>query len=247
MTIPWYSTFLVVAAALAVVAPGSSALAQGVPETDIKANIKATPSKAGTKGDPRGHALHGTVKLTTEPGFDPPIVTGAEILIGRGFVWNGHRYPKCSKRTLDRRGPKGCPRESIMGTAKGTARADTVITHPDVVFVNGGSKRSYAYTTLYHPALVQEPIVVRSKKMRGRWSYRESFRVPKTLQVVAGVPIQMTGLRFRMGGKRYAPEWITSTSCPRGGWRYRAKVRYLYDLTGRRDVDMVKGRIPCRR
>lgn len=223
------------------------AMAQDLPETDIAVSVKMTPSKAGTKKRPKGIALSGTAKITTEAGFDPPIVTGLDVLMGKGFVYNGDDYVKCRKRTLDRKGPRGCPRKSIMGHAKGTARADTVITHPDVVFVNAGSKRLFAYTTLYHPALVQETLVMRTKKMTGRWSYRDTVRVPKSLQVVAGVPIQFTGVKFRLGGKPYARKWMTVSSCPRGGLRYRATVHYLYDLTGQRDRDVVAGRIRCSR
>jgi hypothetical protein len=121
-----------------------------------------------------------------------------------------------------------------------------VAAHADVLFFNGGWKRTFAYTTLYNPAFVQEAIVVKRTKMRGRWAHRESLRVPKSLQVVAGVPIQMTGARMRIGGKRYARDYITSSSCPKGGWRYRAIAHYLFatNETGR---DVLNGRIPCRR
>ncbi|MEX1141390.1 MAG: hypothetical protein WD993_05080 [Thermoleophilaceae bacterium] len=246
MKIRTCSTLLAVAAVTgaAVVPPAS---AQDVPQTDVKAKVRATPTKAGTTASPRGHTFRATVKVATEPGFDPPIVTGAEILVGRGVVWNGDDYAKCSKRTLDRRGPEGCPRKSIMGAGTGTARADTVITKPDFVFVNAGAERLYVYTTLYHPALVQETLVIRRKELRGRWRYHDTFRVPKSLQVVAGVPIQVTGIRFRIGGKPYARKLVASTSCPRGGWRYRVKVHYLHDLTGERSSDVVASRIACRR
>ncbi|MEX1141389.1 MAG: hypothetical protein WD993_05075 [Thermoleophilaceae bacterium] len=216
----------------------------GVPDTKLSAKATATPSKAGTKRNPRGLAIKATARIDSEPGFERPVVTGVDILVGKGLVWNADDYAKCTKRVLDREGPKGCPRRSIMGQARVTARADTVAVHADVVFFNGGWKRTFAYTTLYNPALVQEAIVVKRTKARGRWAHRESLRVPKSLQVVAGVPIQVTGAKMRIGGKRYARDYITSSSCPKGGWRYRATVHYLF-ATGKAGRDTFDGSIRC--
>jgi hypothetical protein len=167
-----------------------------------------------------------------------------DILVGKGLVWNADDYAKCSKRVLDREGPRGCPRRSIMGQARVTGRADTVEVHADVVFFNGGWSRTFAFTTLYNPAFVEETIVVKRTKMSGRWAHRESLRVPASLQIVAGVPIQITAAKMRIGGKPYARDYITSTSCPKGGWKYRATAHYRFstDETGQ---DTFDGSIPC--
>jgi hypothetical protein len=218
-----------------------------VPDTKLSAKAKAVPNKAGTRRDPRGMTIHATAKIDVEPGFEPPIVTGLDVLIGKGLHWNGDRYPKCTKRTLNRKGPKGCPRRSIMGDARLTAYADTVVTHPDVVFVNGGTNRTFAYTTLYHPTLVQEAIPINRTKMSGKWDHRETIRVPESLQVVAGVPILVTAAEMHVGGKPYAREFVYSTSCPKGGWKYRAITYYRFDLTGETSQDSFDGSIPCRK
>ncbi|HEY6779459.1 MAG TPA: hypothetical protein VI111_00810 [Thermoleophilaceae bacterium] len=218
---------------------------QDLPDTDLSASAKATPSKAGTKSNPQGATITASAKIVTEPGFDPPIVTGVDLLVGKGLSWNGGNYVQCSKRALDREGPKGCPKESIMGNAIATARADTVNTHIDIVFVNAGSKRLFAYATLENPARVQETVVVKTTNMTGQWHYKDSFRVPKSLQVVAGVPIQVTGIKLKLGGKPYAKGYITSTSCPKGGWKYRATAHYLFDLSGQTTEDTTTGTISC--
>lgn len=238
-----------VAAAVVVVGSVGVAPAAGqeeVPETHLSAEARATPSKAGTKRHPRGLRIDATAEIDIEPGLEPPIVTGVDILVGKGLVWNADDYVKCAKRVLDRKGPGGCPRKSIMGDATATARADTVITHPDVVFVNAGWKRTFAYTTLYNPAFVQETIVVKRTKMSGRWGHRESFRVPENLQIVAGVPIQVTAAKLNIGGKPYARDYIVSTSCPKGGWKYRATAYYLF-ATGATSEESIDGSIPCTR
>ena len=82
--------------------------------------------------------------------------------------------------------------------------------------------------------------------MSGRWGHRESFRVPENLQVVAGVPIQVTAAKLHIGGKPYARDYIVSTSCPRGGWKYRATTHYLF-ATGQTSQDTFDGSIACTR
>jgi hypothetical protein len=242
-----HRTLGLLAAAAVVVGSLGVAPASGqdeLPETELSAQARATPSKAGTKRDPRGLRIDASAKIDIEPGIEPPIVTGVDILVGKGLTWNADDYVKCPKRILDRKGPKGCPKESIMGGARATARADTVITHPDAVFVNAGWKQTYAYVTLYNPAFVQETIVVHRTKMSGKWAHRESLRVPENLQIVAGVPIQVTAANMRIGGKPYARDYIVSTSCPKGGWKYRAVAHYLFS-TGATGQDAFESSIPC--
>ncbi len=231
---------IVVATAMAQVVPD-----QDLPDTKLSADVTATPSKAGTQRNPQGIAVTGTGKIVTEPGFDPPVVTAVDIQVGRGVLYRGDDYVKCSKRVLDREGPKGCPRESIMGHAIVTARADTVNTAIDAVLFNAGSKRMLAYATLDNPARVQETVVVKTVDMTGKWRYRDTFRVPKKLQVVAGVPIQATGIKFEFGGKPYAKGYVSTTSCPRGGWKYKVTAHYLFDLTGQTSEDTLTGSVPC--
>lgn len=236
---------LVAAAVGAVGSVGvAPAAGQELPDMKLSAKAWATPSKAGTKRHPRGVTINATAKIDVEPGFEPPIVTGVDVLIGKGLTWNADDYVKCAKPVLDRKGPKGCPRKSIMGSAKATARADTVLTTADVVLINAGWKRTFAYTTLYNPAFVQETIVVKRTKMSGKWAHRESFQVPENLQIVAGVPIQVTAAKLRVGGKSYARDYIVSTSCPKGGWRYRAVAHYLFS-TGATSDESFDGSVPC--
>jgi hypothetical protein len=239
------SGLVLVALAAAISIAVAAAMAQDLPKTDVSVKVKTTSSNAGSEKNPQGIAISAVGKLTTEPGFDPPVVTGVDILVGQGLSWNGGDYVKCSKRVLDREGPEGCPRESIMGSATATAKADTVDTQLDIVLVNAGSKRLFAYTTLTNPARVRETIVIKTTNMTGKWRYRDSFRVPKSLQVVAGIPIQVTGFKLKLGGKPYARSYITTTSCPNGAWNYQATAHYLYDLTGQTATDTVSGSIPC--
>ncbi|MEX1141589.1 MAG: hypothetical protein WD993_09060 [Thermoleophilaceae bacterium] len=232
---------LVALLAVVVVAVAMSAVpaaAQDKPVTKFVSKAKIKPMKAGTKRNPRGIRIVGSLRFNTiTPGVEPPIVTGGTVFLPKHGRYNGGKYRKCSKRTLNRQGPRGCPKKSIMGKGRGSALADQVDAKPDVVFVNGGPKRIWAYTTLYNPALVQEPIALNIRRMRHRkWGYKVTFKVPKVLQVVAGVPIALQSFRYNIGGRKYARNYIVTTGCPRNKrYPYMAIATYLYsdNATGR--------------
>jgi hypothetical protein len=230
-------------AAAVVVVP---AMAQDLPATRIVSHATATPNKAGTPKHPRGLSISAAAHLIVPPDLDPPVVTGVDILVGKGLVWNGSKYATCSKRTLDRRGPSGCPRTSLMGSATATGMADTVAARVDVTFFNGGARRRYAYAKLNNPARIRKTLVVEVTKLHSSlWDHRESLRIPPSLQFVAGVPLRLTAIKFTVGGKPYAEDFVASTSCPTGGWKYQVTAHYLYDVLDETANDVNRGAIAC--
>ena len=66
------------------------------PVTTITVDAKVTPNKAGTKRHPQGVKLSGKIRWESEAGIEPPIVTAFDILISKGGVFNGGKYPKCA-------------------------------------------------------------------------------------------------------------------------------------------------------
>jgi hypothetical protein len=220
---------LLAVAAVAVAVAVAPAVAQN-PVTSFTFKGKVSPKKAGTKAHPQGVKLTGDLAFKTETaGVEPPIITGSTILLPKTGAWNGGKYKSCSLSVLNRKGPSGCDKKSIVGKAKGHARADTVDALPTITFVNGGKTKLYAYTVLYHPALVKEPVILKIKKLSGsKWGYRVSFKVPDTLQVVAGVPITLESLHFSVGGTKSASKLITTTGCKGGKHVFEATTDYLY-------------------
>lgn len=236
------------AASVAVAVAAAPAAAQDEPPTPkFVSKAKVKPMKAGTKKRPRGVKIVGAIRIGDTPGWERPIVTGGTVFLPKHGRYNGGKYPKCSKRTLNRRGPKGCPKKSIMGSGSGSADADGVDAKPDVVFVNGGRTTVWAYTTLYNPAFVQEPVKIAVRKIRHRrWGYKVNFNVPRVLQVVAGVPVALESLRYSIGRKPYARNYIVTTGCPRSKrYPYMATARFLFS-TGDRRQSKFRGSVRCR-
>jgi hypothetical protein len=212
--------YAVVVGAAAVVVP---AMAQDAASPiSIQSSATASPNKAGTPAHPRGVALRASARLTYPPDMDPPVVTAIEIRSAPGLDWHGERFTRCAKATIDKKGPGGCPKQSIMGTATATGRADTVSARLDVVFINGGLNTTYAYATLNRPARVRETLVIHTTRLRsGPWGHMESVKIPRTLQIVAGIPLALDRITLAIGGKSYAKDYIASTACPSGGWKYQ--------------------------
>jgi hypothetical protein len=99
-----------------------------------------------------------------------------------------------------------------MGSGIGTAYADTTITQPQMTVVNGGGSVVYFYTVLNNPARVQEPIVGHITRLSGQFAYHLSAQIPQNLQVVAGVPIELTYLNITAG----RGDWLATTGVPAG-------------------------------
>jgi hypothetical protein len=254
---------LILPLAVATASLAAAPAAAQIPETTFKSQSRIAPKKAGTPKKPRGIQLAGkmTFKTVTQ-GIEEPIVTGGDILIARGAQWNGGKYRRCSGALMRRsQGVQRCPKGSIVGSGSGVAYADRVDAAPDVVFVNGGKSTLWAFTTLYNPAIVQEPIRIKIKKQRGKkWAYKASFRVPKVLQIIGGVPVTLRSFNYKIGGKfklpgqrkvtnakRYAPRLLATTSCPKSGkYRAQATAHYLYN-TGQKGKSTVKSTVRCRR
>jgi hypothetical protein len=202
-------------AALAVVAVEvAPTIAQDTPQTALTVTPKVSPNKAGTKKKPQGVKL--TVKMHFEtPGdLEKPIVTSGTVYFPKGSLYNGGKYPKCTEAKLNQGGLAACPAKSLMGTGTGDAYADTVITHPKITVVNGGANKVFFWTILTNPARVQKAVPGTITKQSGKYAYKLHFTVPNALQIVAGVPIALRDLTVTTGGKKWAKDWLATTSCP---------------------------------
>ena len=237
-------------AALATAGGFSPAIAQE-PAYTVESDIDMTPRKAGTEERPRGIELAGNLRFTTEPGTERPVITAGRMLLPRGIAYNGHRHPKCSAEAFGRGGAslEHCIDRSTTGAGSTPDFVGMYPFVPRVVFVNGGARRIWAYATFFSPAFVQEPISIGVKRLDGpQWGYELSFQVPANLQVIAGVPITIPHFRFAIGGKRYAPRYLTTDGgCPKRGFMpYKASFSYRYHPDGPTGEVSDRGRLACK-
>jgi hypothetical protein len=214
---------LAAALAVAVGALVAVALGQDLP-IRITATVKVTPDKAGTPRHPQGVEVDVRGTIDTPRDVDPPIAKSVDVWFPKGGLYNGRKWPTCSKRTLDRSGPGACPPRSVMGQGIGVADADGVTTRPRLTVVNGGQKVVYLYVVLQRPARVRTAVPATVTRLSSpRWSYRAHAEVPRNLQIVAGIPLRLLSFHATVG----RGDWIATTSCPRDRrWRYHVEARY---------------------
>jgi hypothetical protein len=233
--------FLIPAVGLLVLVVVAVAVAQ-TPSTTVTSTTTVSPNKAGTKKKPQGVKLIYKATYTTPGDVEHPIITGGSVLFPKGALYNGGKYPKCSEATLSHGGPSGCPPHSIMGSGTGDALADTVHTHPKITVINGGASKVWFWTVLQNPARVQAAVPGTITKMSGKWAYKLSFKVPTSLQIVAGIPITLNSLAVTAGGKSWAKDWLATTSCPSTKkWPYQS----TFDLSTGGSINYT-GSVACK-
>lgn len=235
-----------------------AAVAASVPAADEPVvsvdSAVAIDGRTGLSADrSRGVRLEATADLSVNPsGAELPVVTGRSLLLARGLVFNGADYPSCRRAVLERAGPRGCPRRSILGTSGDDGRADVLppdgSTRPYVTYVNGGKRRIWAFTTVYHPTLVQVVVPIElDRRARGPWGYRMRMRTPEALRVIAGAPVRISRFAMRIGGRRFGRRYVElERPCPKRGFlRYELTTELEYSPE-RSGAVTSSGRIACR-
>jgi len=249
----------VTATVSALLAAGLAAPAAGqLPTVDVKPQFDLKLGKRVARTSARNATLTGSIGHTLAAYSDKPsIVSGGSLLLPRGLTFHGGSFPTCGRRLmLDEFGVDRCSERSIVGRPKSTARAfdgaSAVVdgfTDADYVFVNGGPRRIFAFTTIFAPAIVQEPVKFDLRKRQGRkWSYRVDFRFPEILRIVAGIPVVLRSVDVALDGIGQAPGYVTfDRRCPKRGYLvYRARLTFLHG-DGTTTESGRRGRLICRR
>lgn len=216
---------LLVVVALAMAGATALAIAQDIVPIKITANVTVTPDRAGTPKHPQGVRIDVRSAIEIPDDYDPPLVQTIDVWFPKAGVFNGRKFPTCNLRRLAHDGLSVCPKGSIMGGGSAKARADTAWTYPKITVVNGGQREVYFYVVLRVPARVAQPIIATVTKIAGnpRWGYRAHAKIPRNLQIVAGIPLRFDSLHVAAG----RGDWIASTSCPRDRrWRYHVEAAF---------------------
>jgi hypothetical protein len=217
---------LLVVALAATGALAALAFGQGdVVPIKISATVKVTPNKAGTPRHPQGVKIDARANIDIPSDYDPPLAQTVDVWLPKAGNFNGGKFPTCGAAQLARRGVAACPKGAIMGSGRAKARADTVFTYPKITVVNGGANKVYFYVVLQVPARVAQAVPADVIKLTGnpRWGYKVHVKIPRNLQIVAGIPLRYDSMHLIVG----RGDWIATTSCPADHrWRYHAEATF---------------------
>jgi hypothetical protein len=180
------------------------------PFRSLSLEVDLDPNDAGSEDKPRRVTLDLALRLGAPRAAEPPLLRTADVLMPEGIRYAGGRFPSCERRALERSGPEGCPRGSIMGEGALVARADTAPARGRITVVNGGADQLYFHTVLTNPLRTEAPMVGTITPAEAPWAYRLRLQVPEELQIVAGIPIAVRELRVTAG----RDGWLSTTSCP---------------------------------
>lgn len=223
---------------VAVVATASLALVGSAiadPNDDqASLNVKASPSDSGTSKKPKN------VKLTfgTKVNLPGTTVGTIQVLLPSGLKFSGKGFKKCNIDDLASGGPTVCPSGSKAGP-KGSAGAAVVTNDPatgqpkttlldfDVFPFVGNSSTLYFY-------LAQQPVGVQSVVLgkitnSGRTM---TITIPQELRQPGGLDATLTGITQIFSGKVKKNYIVSSTKCPKGGWKVGSKFTFATRVDG---------------
>jgi hypothetical protein len=223
------------------------------PTIELKPRFNVTIGASVRKGDARRAALSGRIRQVQPSGPEPAQIAGGSLWLPRGLAFDPGKAAVC-RRSFFVPDIEPCPDDSILGKPSWARAFDAVaaevddFTEADYVFVNGGAGRIWAFMTIYNPALVQEPVPVDVRALRGkRWSYRLDFKLPKVLMIIGGIPTNLRSFDVELDGVEQAPGYLTlNRRCPkRGHFAYRASLTFLHN-DGTTSEASRRARLRCR-
>jgi len=207
---------------VAVAATATLALATGAiaDPNDSEATLTATasPTKAGTPKNPRN------LKLGFDMKVDKPNTTvqTIEVLLPKGVKFSGKGLKKCNAENLAASGITACPAGSKAGP-KGSAEALLGGTTPLNFEVYPFVENSSTFLFYLNSTSIQLQSVIRGKiSNKGR---KLSISIPLELrQPVAGVDASLVALNQVFSGKVGKHYAVSSTACPKGGWKFGGRL-----------------------
>lgn len=215
---------------VAVVATASLALAGGAfaePNDDqASLTVKASPKDAGTTKKPTN------VKLTfgTKVNLPGTTVGTIQVLLPSGLKFSGKGFKKCNLDDLAASGPSACPSGSKAGS-QGTANA---LVGPANAPLNFEVRPFVGNATTLYFYLDQQPVGVQSV-VQGKITNSGrtlTITIPQELRQPGGLDASLTGISQTFSGKAKKNYIVSSTKCPKGGWKVGSKFTFATRVDG---------------
>jgi hypothetical protein len=120
------------------------------------------PNKASTKKKVQPITLEINVGTNDPAATQPPPLKKVVIRFNKGGQFNGKLFPKCKFSEIQARGPKACPKGSLIGTGTALASAKPIIdqVNAKVSVYNGAPKGGVPTVLLYNVPDISSPITV---------------------------------------------------------------------------------------
>jgi hypothetical protein len=221
---PLRKLLTVAVAATATLALTTAGLA-AVEPNDSEATLTATasPKDSGTAKKPKNVKLGFNLKVD-KPGTTVEVI---EVLLAKGTKISGKGFKRCNIDDLLMNGQTGCSSGSKAGP-KGTANAkvgpDGAPLNLDVYpFVED------ANTLLFYLSQVGggvQTVVKGEITNKGR---KMAITIPSELRKPGGLDATLVGINQVFSGKRNGKYIVSSTACPKGGWKFGGNLVFATD------------------
>jgi hypothetical protein len=215
----------VAVAATATLALTTAGIAAAIEPNDAEATLTVTakPTDAGTKKKPKNVKLGFNLKVD-KPGTTVEVI---EMLLPKGTKISGKGFKKCNVDDLVATGISACPTGSKAGP-KGVANAKVgpqgAPLNLDVYpFVENSTTIAFYLSQIEGPlqTVVHGKITNSGRKM--------SIEIPSELRKPGGLDATLSGLDQTFSGKSKKNYIISSTSCPKGGWKFGGNLVFATD------------------
>jgi hypothetical protein len=213
-------------AATAMLAIAAGAAIADPNDSDATLTVKATPTDAGTTKKPKNVKLGFNQKVNM-PGTTVEII---DVLLPKGLKFSGKGFKKCNVDDLVLEGITACPSGSKAGP-KGTANA---LVGPAGAPLNFDVYPFVENSTTFAIYLSQQGGGVQSV-VHGRITNKGrklSITIPLELRQPGGLDATLVGLNQSFSGKVQKNYIVSSTSCPKGGWKVGSKLTFATRVDG---------------
>ncbi len=212
---------------VAVAATATLALATGAiaDPNDSEATLTATakPTDAGTKKKPKNVKLGFNLQVD-KPGTTVEVI---EVLLPKGTKISGKGFKKCNADDLVAVGVTGCVSGSKAGP-KGTANAAVGIQRAPLnldVYPYVEDANTLLFYLSQQGGGVQT--VVKGEITSG--GRKMAITIPDELRKPGGLDATLVGIDQVFSGKAKKKYIVSSTSCPKGGWKFGGNLIFATD------------------
>jgi hypothetical protein len=225
----------------ATAAVGFTSVAQAATTSQVTVGVGST--KAGKTKAPKKNSLD--VKVTaTDPDGKLDVATTAKVYFGKGFQFNGKYLPVCPKADAAAKNftSKKC-KAAIVGTGKAQGYVGNLSIPANVTAFNGGANTIYLFALPTDPGLASLAPVLKGTLKKGTGEFKGGQTLDVDVSETAQRGLAIASFQTKVGGKTVkggkkrkigkkkstVKNFVESTSCPSGGWKFGGAFSYKLD------------------